>query len=67
MIDLPERHWINCEPIQSPALVSTPIRSLSLATLAECEANRRAKMISHDDRNDGRIISPRFPRPSIHD
>ena len=61
------RHWLNVEPIQSPSLVSTPIRSLSLATLAECEANRRAKLISHDDRNDGRVISPRLSRPNIHD
>jgi hypothetical protein len=67
MIDLPQRHWIDLQPIQAPAPVTTPIRSLSLATLAECEANRRAKLISHDDRNDGRVISPRLPRPNIHD
>ena len=66
-LTLPERHWLNLEPIQAPAPVSTPIRSLSLATLAECEANRRTKLIAHDDRNDGRVISPRLSRPNIHD
>jgi len=64
---LPQRHWLNCEPIQAPAPVSTPIRSLSLKTLAEVEANLRSRQLSHDDRSDGRVISPRLPRPNIHD
>lgn len=61
------RHWKDVKPIHAPAPITTPLRHLSLATLAEVEANIRARQLTHEDRADGRVISPRPVRPNIHD
>lgn len=63
----PSRHWANVQPIQAPRPVTTELRRLSLATLAEVEANIRSRQLTHEDRADGRVISPRSVRPNIHD
>ena len=63
----PSRHWADVQPIQAPRPVTTQLSGLSLATLAEVEATIRARQLTHEDRADGRVISPRPVRPNIHD
>jgi hypothetical protein len=63
----PSRHWTDVQPIQAPRPIDGSIRRLSLATLAEVEASIRSRQLTHEDRADGRVISPRPVRPNIHD
>lgn len=63
----PSRHWQNVQLIQAPRPVTTELRRLSLATLAEVEATIRARQLTHEDRSDGHVISPYPVRPNIHD
>lgn len=63
----PSRHWADVRPIQAPRPITTQVRRLSLATLAEVEAVIRSRQLTQEDRADGRVISPRPVRPNIHD
>ena len=54
-------------PLRAPRPVTTPISGLSLATLALVEEQVRAKQLTHEERAEGRVISPRANRTNFHD